>query len=86
MWARSAAGSWYIGQLAPTGAGDDLLTYSTSLSLSGVPAGYYQVIVGYRPTVGSGAFVSYATSYGFVFSVDAAVTPTVTITQPTGQS
>ncbi len=86
VWARSAAGSWYIGQLAPTGAGDDALTYSASLSLSGVPAGYYQVIVGYRPTVGSGAFVSYATSYGFVFSVDAAVTPTVTITQPTGQT
>jgi len=85
IWARSAAGTWYIGQLVATNAGDDLLTYSATVPLTGVPAGWYQIIVGYRPTVGSGAWVSYATSYGFVFSVDAAPTPTVTITVPTGQ-
>ncbi len=86
IWARSAGGSWYVGQLAPTGAGDDLLTYSATVDLTGVPAGYYQVIVGYRPTVGSGTFVSWATSYGFVFEVGDVVTPVVDITQPTGQA
>ena len=85
VWVRSAAGSWYIGQLVPTNAGDDVLTYSASLPLSTVPAGFYQAIVGYRPTVGSGTFVSWATSYGFVFEVGDAPTPVVDITQPTGQ-
>jgi len=86
IWARSVAGTWHIGQLVTPGAGDDVLTYQATVSLSGVPTGWYQMIVGYRPTVGSGSWTSFATSYGFVFSVGAPVTPTVNITVPAGQN
>jgi hypothetical protein len=81
VWARSTEGNWYVGQLVAATGGTG---FTTDLPLTGVPPGWYQVIVAYRPTVGSGAWVSWATSYGFVFSVDAAPTPALTITAPTG--
>jgi len=61
VWARSAAGAWYIGDLVPAGAST---SYSHDLTLS-VPAGSgYQAIVSWRPTVGSGAWGSFGTQTG----------------------
>jgi len=82
IWARSATGSWYGGKVVATAGGD---TYSTTLSLAGVPAGFYQVIIGYRPTSGSGDWTAFATSYGFVFAVNAPPAPVVEITAPLGE-
>ena len=61
IWARSAAGGWYIATLVPASGGT---TYTTGLTLN-VPVGSgYQAIVAWRPTVGSGAWGSWATSPG----------------------
>ncbi len=74
-----------LGDVARLVTTNGTATYTTTLPLTGVPSGWYQAIVGYRASTGSGAWVSWATSYDFVFAVDAAVTPGLTITAPTGQ-
>jgi len=71
-----------VGQLVAAAGGT---SFSTSLPLASVPAGFYQIIVGYRPTLGGGAWTSWATSYGFVFSVNSPAVPAMTITAPAGQ-
>ena len=70
-WVRSGSGTWYIGQLVPASEGTD---FTTDLVLN-VPTGTgYQVIVAYRPTVGSGSWGSFVTSW-WSFAVTAATTP-----------
>ena len=61
LWARSPAGSWYVGKLLrPSGAS----SYSTSLPLD-VPVGSgYQAIVAWRATAGSGSWSLFGTSPG----------------------
>ena len=79
VWARSSGGAWYGGTLMAASGGT---SFSNSLTLS-VPAGSgYQAIVSWRPTVGTGAWVSFATQTGS-FAVTAA-NPTLTVTAPTG--
>ena len=56
MWADSGSG-WYIGKLVPS---DGTTSYATNVTLD-VPVGAsYRIVVGYRPTVGSGAFTTFA--------------------------
>jgi Divergent InlB B-repeat domain/FG-GAP-like repeat len=81
IWARSASGNWYVAQLLAASGGT---SFNTSLPLSGVPAGWYQAIVAYRPTVGSGSWMSFATSPG-VFSIDGTAI-NANITTPVGQT
>jgi C1A family cysteine protease len=65
VWARSSGGGWYVGKLVTAAGGT---SFSTSLTLD-VPVGTgYQVIVAWRPTVGSGSWSSFGTSPG-VFAV-----------------
>ena len=79
VWARSAAGGWYIGDLVAASAST---SYSRAITLN-VPAGTgYQAIVSWRPTAGSGAWLAFATQTGS-FAVTAAL-PTLTISAPTG--
>ena len=59
VWLRSSSGGWYAAKLWPAGGGT---SFGTSLVLD-VPAGSgYQAIVAWRPTAGSGAWVSWGTS------------------------
>jgi len=86
IWARSSAGAWQSLGILETNPADDMLTYqAVGVSLAGVPAGWYQVIIGYRPTLGSGSWTAFATSYGYAFSVDDAPEPELQITAPVGQ-
>ena len=61
LWARSASGGWYGGQLV---AASGLAAYSTTLTLDVPPGSGYQAIVAWRPTAGSGDWVSSGTSPG----------------------
>ena len=79
VWARSATG-WYAAKLATVGSGT---SFSTPIALDVPPGSGYQAIVAWRPTVGSGTWVSFGTQTGS-FAVTAAATPTLTITAPTG--
>ena len=77
VWADSGSG-WYIGKLVPN---NGTAAYSTSVTLD-VPVGSsYRIVVGYRPTVGNGAFTAFACNPG-PFAVTAGV-PALTITVPT---
>jgi len=78
LWARSASG-WYAAKLVAAGGGT---SFTSDLTLDVPTGGGYQVVVAYRPTVGSGAWVSFATQTGS-FAVTAA-NPTLTISAPTG--
>jgi len=61
VWARSAAGDFYIERLLAAGGGTSFYTF---LVLD-VPLGSgYQAIVAWRPTAGSGDWVSFGTSPG----------------------
>ncbi len=59
--------TWYYSQLvAANGAAAD----SALVSLAGIPVGTYQAVIAYRPNLGTGPFVSWATSPG-TFAVTA---------------
>ena len=62
IWARSAGGSWYIAKLVPAGGG--VVSFTTDLTLAVPPGSGYQAIVAYRPTAGSGDWISWGTSPG----------------------
>ena len=80
VWLRSSSGGWYAAKLWPAGGGT---SFGTSLVLD-VPAGSgYQAIVAWRPTAGSGAWVSWGTSPGS-FIVTAIPAPVITVTAPWG--
>jgi FtsP/CotA-like multicopper oxidase with cupredoxin domain len=75
VWADSGSG-FYIGKFVPT---NGTASYSTNLPLN-VPTGTtYSILVGYRPTVGSGAWTVFAQSSG-TFTVSA---PPLAIIMPT---
>ena len=79
LWVRSPAGGWYAAKLVPAGAGGSL---TTTLTLA-VPGGSgYQAIVAWRPTAGSGDWVSWGTSPGS-FTVTSTA-PAITVTAPWG--
>ena len=60
-------GTWYYSQLvAANGAASD----SATVTLSVPPGSGYQAVIAYRPNIGTGAFVAWATSPGYF-----AVTP-----------
>ena len=85
IWARSAGGGWQsLGTVAANPA-DDLLTYEAAALSLPTAIDWYQVIIGYRATTGSGSWVSWATSYGYAFSVDNPIEPIVEITSPAGE-
>ena len=86
VWARSAAGSWYIGKLVAAGGGT---SFTTSVTLDVPAASGYQAIVAWRPTAGSGSWLAFGTQTGsFAVSTNPAkaitafgflgLTPTVT--------
>ncbi len=78
-WVRSPQGGWYATKLVAANGS----SFSTALSVTGVPAGLgYEVIVAYRPMAGTGAFTSWATSPGS-FSVHATAPTTTTTVRPT---
>ena len=62
LWARSAGGNWYIAKLVPAGGG--VVSFTTDLTLAVPPGSGYQAIVAYRPTAGSGDWISWGTSPG----------------------
>ena len=57
VWAYSGSG-FYIGQIVPSS------TNSTSVTLNVPPGTTYQIVVGYRPTVGSGGWNQVGASAG----------------------
>jgi len=78
VWARSTAGSWYLGKLVPARGGS---SFSSALTLRVPAGGGYQAIVGYRSTVASGAWGSFGTQTGSF-----GVTRSRTSTLPSAQS
>ena len=82
VWLRSASGNWYLRQLL---ALDGTNSYSATINLTGIPSGFYQAVIGYRPQMGSGDWVSWATSYGLILAVDDPVTPALTLITPVDQ-
>jgi len=84
VWAQSPSG-WYIGKIVPRSAST---SYATNLTLA-VPKGSgYRVRVGYRPTVGSGAWTVYGLSGGsFTVTLPLTITlPTITGSYPQSSS
>ena len=62
VWAVSSTGSWYVGDLVPANGASANYTHNLALS---VPIGTcYSTEVMYRPTAGSGAWVTGASSSG----------------------
>ena len=77
VWARSAAGGWYVAKLVPASGGS---SFSTSLALD-VPTGSgYQAIVAWRARAGSGSWGRFGTSPGAFSVVAPAPAPTPTPT------
>ena len=61
VWARSAAGGWYIGKLV---AASGAASYSTGVTLDVPVGGGYEAIVAWRATAGGGVWSSWGTSPG----------------------
>jgi hypothetical protein len=61
VWARIPGGTWYGGQLV---AASGLAAYSTALTLDMPLGSGYQALVGWRPTAGSGDWVTWGVSPG----------------------
>jgi hypothetical protein len=80
VWARSAAGSWYVAKLVRASGGS---SFTTSLTLSVPAGGGYQAIVAYRASAGSGSWGVFGTSPG-AFAVTAAAPLSLSVTAPTG--
>jgi len=82
VWARSATGGWYGGNLVAASGGT---SFSTPLTLD-VPSGSgYEAIVAWRASAGSGAWSSWGTGLGS-FTVTAAAPVSIRVTAPTGNS
>ena len=80
MWLREG-NDWYLSKLVPASGGT---SFSTTITLD-VPTGsahYYDTVVAYRPTAGSGDWINWGTSPGMFTVVKTGVN--IDPTAPTG--
>ena len=77
VWATSASGWYYLKTVPASGSAN----YSTQAPLNIPIATAYNIVVGYRSTVGSGTFTAFGTSSG---TFDVLGLSSIAVTGPTG--